>query len=557
MLYQLQSDWLQEYNLEDTLCILRELARNHTKKAGRFKDRINRLINDRDYSGLCGLELDYQYTDSPVHLLHARQALAFFQKLEPLDLGESKRSVAKTKFKATEEACAITNACFRKARSGEFCFSPDVNAILHGARRKIAACLGDVPRIEDLHMSFGPGANTSVKASRSSARWKLGADLACSAELASSVGTLLAEVPHWAMLHSPSPDLDPFPVTVEIHHGKVQFVPKNAKTYRTIVVEPLLNSFAQKGIGKFLREKMRQRFGVDLSDQTRNQKLAEQGSRSGLLATIDLSSASDTISSELVAELLPLDWYSFLARFRTGTVDLDGEAISLEKFSSMGNGFTFELETLIFHSLALTASEHWGHPTGWNSTYGDDIIVPSECSAGLCKVLSACGFTVNMVKSYSDGPFRESCGKDYFLGFDIRPFYVKQLLNGQTLFALHNFYMRRLEFKLAHEVVKRVHPSLRIYGPDNYGDGHLIGDYSLYRSAKARACQLEGGVFKTFTLRPKRVFRVCRGDYIFPTYSIYASGPSDDRRPSDPFVVRGSSGYKMLSIYTRQLGIFF
>jgi len=126
--------------------------------------------------------------------------------------------------------------------------------------------------------------------------------------------------------------------------------------YRSICVEPGLTSFYQLALGEEIRRRLL-RVGVDIRDQTRNQLLAREGSVTGLLATIDLSSASDTMSYELIRYLLPPDWFDLLTSFRSPSVTYKGSVIDLEMFSSMGNGFTFPLETLVYWSLTYAASQ--------------------------------------------------------------------------------------------------------------------------------------------------------------------------------------------------------
>jgi hypothetical protein len=203
-------------------------------------------------------------------------------------------------------------------------------------------------------------------------------------------------------------------------------VPKNAKTDRCIAAEPTGNGFLQQGVGRFMRKRLA-KFGVDLDDQSRNQTLAARAARDGL-ATLDLKAASDTISRELVYSLLPLDWAFFLDDLRSKSSRVDGEWIPLEKFSSMGNAFTFELETLIFWSFCVSVQEELGSP-GDIAVYGDDLIVPSQMAHYLIDVLQKCGFDTNPEKSFLDGPFRESCGKHYFNGFDVTPVYQKRVVN--------------------------------------------------------------------------------------------------------------------------------
>ena len=73
-----------------------------------------------------------------------------------------------------------------------------------------------------------------------------------------------------------------------------------------------------------------------------------------------------------------LDWFELLDRFRTGSVTYRDKIIKLNKFSSMGNSYTFELESLIFYSLAVATCSHLGIDPRDVSVYGDDVIIPAN-----------------------------------------------------------------------------------------------------------------------------------------------------------------------------------
>jgi len=90
----------------------------------------------------------------------------------------------------------------------------------------------------------------------------------------------------------------------------------------------------------------------------------------------------------------------------------------------MGNGFTFELESLLFYVLSRAVA-YFSGVSGIISVYGDDIIVPTDIAVDLEFVLGVLGFSVNPEKSFSTGTFRESCGGHYDGGCDVTPFYVK------------------------------------------------------------------------------------------------------------------------------------
>lgn len=217
-------------------------------------------------------------------------------------------------------------------------------------------------------------------------------------------------------------------------------VPKNNEIDRAACKEPCMNMFFQRGVGSFIRTRLRT-VGIDLNDQTRNNRLACIGSRDGSLATIDLSSASDSISDRLVWDLLPPALYSFLDLIRSKRISRESPLGSWKHalFSTMGNGFTFELESMIFWAIAKSCTLYLNVDCTNIGVYGDDIIVPSEVFPLLHDILGAIGFTLNTEKSFYTGYFRESCGKHFFRGTDVTPFYIKlPLVNIERLMLFLN-----------------------------------------------------------------------------------------------------------------------
>lgn len=217
-------------------------------------------------------------------------------------------------------------------------------------------------------------------------------------------------------------------------------VPKNALINRMIAAEPTANAFAQQSVGQFFRRKLRSK-GVDLNDQTINQVLAFEA-LVRKLCTIDLSMASDTLSRNLCELLLPPEWYQLLDRLRSKKSYLNGRWYLLEKFSSMGNAFTFELESLLFWAITKTVSETHYHGTDEVvSVYGDDIICNQEVAGEVVGALQYFGFSVNTEKSYFAGSrFFESCGRHYFDLEEVTPVFQKTRV-GSDLFefiAMHN-----------------------------------------------------------------------------------------------------------------------
>lgn len=211
------------------------------------------------------------------------------------------------------------------------------------------------------------------------------------------------------------------------------FVPKNEETVRTIATEPSGNMALQLAAGHYLEETLRC-IGLDIrTQQERNKVLARLGSEDGSYATIDLKSASDLIGRDLVSLLMPDKWVKLLEDLRSPHIRLsNGSYMELNMMSTMGNGFTFPLMTLIITALVYAVQcQDQGRPlwVDWdrNAVFGDDIIVPTAYAEETMNVLEQAGFIVNRDKSFISGPFRESCGGDYYEGVDITPFYVKSL----------------------------------------------------------------------------------------------------------------------------------
>lgn len=523
----IKSHWLDEYQPADNLQILEELSLSHAREGGVQGHVIYKLIRARMYYALCNFELDMSQQIEPEQLYHCCQALAFFKKNASLDIGVNKRRVAYEKFVESESKCAVTNDIFFRHLAGNFSFLPADCRVLYAVRRKIGAVLGVCPPLRDVRYRFGPGATTLTKKIESCPSTKMAHGLACSRNLHTSglLPEILRCVPHWTDQFSETKVLEDgseaWVADVILTDGRLGFVPKNAKTDRGTVTEPSLNMMFQLGYGDVIARRLR-KHGIDTRDQTLNQRLAREGSLTNELATLDLSSASDLVSRGLVKFLLPDDWYFMLNALRSDQVRWGKRTLCLNKFSSMGNGFTFPLETLIFWSIAYTVC-------GNNvSAFGDDIICPSNRAEEVVRVLGLCGFSVNPEKSFIRGPFRESCGHDYYLGTDIRPYFQDSGITAQSLFVLHNFYVRHGDVRRAERVRRLIHPGLRLYGPDGYGDGHLLGDHPRVTPSKLKRKGFGGYKFDTWSLVPRKRYPRYPGDYISPLYHVYMRGDAVD-----------------------------
>lgn len=249
---------------------------------------------------------------------------------------------------------------------------------------------------------------------------------------------------------------------------KVVFVGKDWKSLRPILPGKTLNVYVQLGVGVVMDNRLRL-VGLDIHDQERNKLLARRGSASGRFATVDLSNASGLICTELVRAVLPGSWFNLLDTLRCRAIERVGKDRKKETyqnvfFSGMGNGYTFPLETVIFAGAVCAAYALAGYSNpvleatrafrcGKAAVYGDDIIVQTELVPHLYTALYHMGARVNVEKSFTKGPFRESCGGDYYLGHDIRPPFVRSNDDGgipaMNLIAVHNGYAELMNRQLA------------------------------------------------------------------------------------------------------------
>jgi hypothetical protein len=218
--------------------------------------------------------------------------------------------------------------------------------------------------------------------------------------------------------------------------SRVISVPKTQKTPRIIAIEPSTIQYVQQGILESVTRHTHSSFlnGFIGSDsQKPNQLLAQKGSRDGSLATLDLSEASDRVSSKLVKELLANNHLSRDAIFacRSERASVPGQGIiSLNKFASMGSALCFPIEAMVFLTIIFLAIEKeqgcrftkerdFLPFLGQVRVYGDDLVVPVDCVHTVVDQLEYFGARVGRHKSFWTGRFRESCGKEYYMGSDV------------------------------------------------------------------------------------------------------------------------------------------
>lgn len=217
-------------------------------------------------------------------------------------------------------------------------------------------------------------------------------------------------------------------------------VPKTFSSLRTITVEPCMNQFIQQAYNAHLRKEIERcpvlSESLALTSQEHNQRLALEGSLTGDWVTIDLSSASDLLSTELVEAA-----FSQRPRFlkgimscRTPEVEIGNDRIRLRKYAGMGNATTFPVQSYCFVLVALSSMVGLHEEVSLRKlkrlardvrVFGDDIIIRREHYSEMLKWIDSCGLRVNHEKTFATGNFRESCGTDAYKGTKVTPIYLR------------------------------------------------------------------------------------------------------------------------------------
>lgn len=220
-------------------------------------------------------------------------------------------------------------------------------------------------------------------------------------------------------------------------------VPKDSSSRRGITVEPLLKQFIQQGLNAALRDSIL-KCGIlsqclTLTDQGENQTLARVGSLTGEFDTIDLKSASDLLSQEVVRLVFSKEpvFTDLLFGARSTHVDTPRGNVCLRKFAGMGNATTFPVQSVVFAVISIATimiaeNQRFSYRNVQRvaksvRVFGDDIIVKHRYSHQVVSSLESVGLIVNRNKSFLEGNFKESCGTDWFKGVEVTPVYLKYL----------------------------------------------------------------------------------------------------------------------------------
>jgi len=415
------------------------------------KARIHRVVRSRDYEGYLALSEDWgpqsMLPDGTLRAVNAAryQIVSLLRKYRFPSGDDQRTMTALKKFRAAEVTCRSFNQSNWRALAG----SSDervVNVFTY-ARSFLSKLLGEELPEQDILTRWsrhGPGANLDTRESHTSAYFKYAEwPYSCTKGALAEARVAIQSDPRWlgALEDSYRRKFNiPAYAILDWSHfwssvlrvvpgNRITFVPKNSQTDRSIAIEPSMNLWLQLGVDGYMRRRLK-RWGVDLDDQAKNQQMARLGSlhwdNPENFVTLDLAAASDTISVGLCKLLLPKTWFTYLMKLRSPCGVLGEEVISYEKISSMGNGFTFALESAIFTSVIYGVMREYSGKFDPDkcAVYGDDLIVPNTIAPQVITSLQLFGFSINEEKSFLQGPFRESCGADWLDGTPVRPVFL-------------------------------------------------------------------------------------------------------------------------------------
>jgi hypothetical protein len=405
------------------------------------------------------------------------QAAGLLKKLEQVPMGIDTDEVALKGWLQSEEICRQTNAKLWDLANHPITQSDDdeLKQYLFGIRREMKDLLGpEPPSLEDvLHFGkFGPGATLNRKVQHGldpilktidpTALRGLESDVVALFQQTKlgkcvSISSGIPDSPYGQIQHRYDAGvlLDR---TDFFSHAKLAIVPKNCFTGRTVEVGGSLTTWLQQCYDGFIRQRLREKWELDLQDQRPNQALAYHGSlalsnlrgfgktveekQARRPCTIDLTDASNRNSYGLFAWTLPRLWMRRLSSLTNREVEINlkgKKTIKLEKFSAMGNSITFSLMTALYGCLVRSILQEREMPKGEWRVYGDDIIVPSCVYEEVVHALRLIGSEPNTAKSFREGYFRESCGVDYLLGSYVRPLFIKKpILNVADVYKYLN-----------------------------------------------------------------------------------------------------------------------
>lgn len=390
--------------------------------SGVFHDAANEAISLCSVEKLRGLTSGKEDSYQPYQMKTERQILDLFKKFsfsQDLRTPAELRDDSIKKFMDNQER--LSNFCISTGKTER--------SILFGARGYADKILGDFSELEICERAtFGKKSSVGIPMRK-----------ACESERYEAPITGSCEHIAWydryysvwnrpgANYSRKRAELFTKPPYRVIDTLEAVLVDKTWKSLRMIMPNTTLGTLYSSGLGRTIEDRLRA-FGYDIKHlQPVHGVLAKFGSITGSLVTADQSMASDNITVQLVDAILPRRWAQALKFGRIEEIALYGKQVKTPTFSTMGIGFTFPLQTLVFLCLLLSIRDHLElDEQTVVSVFGDDLIYDSRMHSTVVDVFPGLGLVLNLDKTFAEGNFRESCGFDFFRGIDVRPFHLKR-----------------------------------------------------------------------------------------------------------------------------------
>lgn len=467
------------FAIDVSIAILRDLTTTYAQYCN-FTAAVELLKKGEIY--LAYLEVSERTkeatVETPVQFWVFAQASAAVKKL--VDPQWDRKPATYSTWRANEERCRKLNRKFdilmRLHKEDAYITGTDAHKasryklelLLQRFRAAIHYVLGDCPPLDDIaeHAYYGPGSSTGVKGREVHYNRKVRNFDTCSGSVDLASQMLTHDKTVWAEVGM-DPTYSHLPEAREgfrrvvserlaksvVSADHLMFVHKNIAVQRSICAQPTVSGAIQLGFHVELAQRLLSRCHIDLSDQGWNQKLARLGSLTwedeNPLCTLDKSDASALLCHRLVLLGLPAAWCRSLMRTRTASylapIDMGGGIHSYHMYGGMGNGTTFAIQTLLFWAGAYATSSHKSVESFVDqrlyAVYGDDVILPRNHAKEYMYFMQRLGLRFNKRKTFLDGPFRESCGADFYDGVPVRPATVDSesgILSDLEVIGIHN-----------------------------------------------------------------------------------------------------------------------
>jgi hypothetical protein len=375
------------------------------------------------------------------------QALSVLKKL--VDPEVDRWSLTKDKWFATERRCERLNRKFEALinRRNRGLKPTPFGSELYRFYEALVFAMGENPPLDEIaeEAYYGPGSTVSVRGREVHFVRKVAVNDCVPLAIDLAVESLLHDKAAWVHVgmdpiysHLPSAQ-DGFRRVMRqrladntVRCDRLMFIHKGIESLRSIGAQPTVSGSLQLGVHTVLARALT-KVGVNLQDQSWNQRFAYLGSKNwrdeNPICTLDKSDASNLQCKNLVVYLYPPAWSKLLMRVRTPSYvsppEFGGGVFDYYMYAGMGNGTTFAVETLTFWAAAYATSECQSVDEFVRlrefAIYGDDVALKRDHAIRYMRFARFLGFRFNTKKTFTDGPFRESCGADYYDGVPVRP----------------------------------------------------------------------------------------------------------------------------------------